>query len=258
MAEQLLDGHEVGTFGQHIGCERMPQHVCPPAGQVGQVGQILVGHGIDPIGLERISIDVGQEVLGRESDLGIASVAILDDEGFEFGAERDKAFLVPLAPDLELMALDIDVPVLEAGHFGAAHPGGIDQVDEQMVADAFEILSVFDVVDQVVHLILGDPDGQDLGHLGGGQQRQGVGGNQSLPSQVAIEATQTTYPALDARRRLMVPAHFGHPPTDNVQVGLKRVERPGFASHKFLEALQVGCIRLGRAVGIVPLVADII
>src|SRR6266567_7816638 len=129
MAEQYLDGAQVGAGFKKMGRETMAQSVGmnAPVVEAGAFGSDLAGRPED-LGSDRVACRV-PAVAGEEPLLGLApeSAPVRAQFFQQLGAEHDVAVLAALAlVDVNHHPLAVDVADLQAGRFCASRTGGIE------------------------------------------------------------------------------------------------------------------------------------
>ena len=125
MAEKLLDRPQVGSTLEQMSRERVAQSM--------RVGEEAAKRArVEP------SAAGGEEerVVGTARQLrsGLAQVP-RHDVGRLF-PERDDPLLAALAAHAHVLLLEVDVAQIEADRLGAPEPGGVDELDQRVVAQA--------------------------------------------------------------------------------------------------------------------------
>ena len=146
MAEEFLDGAEVGAIGEKMGGEgvaervgvEVPIHVDEADvffddaayGTLGEAAAGVVEE--DGLGVRGVAMTAASSG-GLQEEL-FAERPILFESFLSFGAVGDDAFFVAFAADAEDALFLVEVGVIEAGEFADAEAGGVEEFEESAIA----------------------------------------------------------------------------------------------------------------------------
>ncbi len=218
VAEEVFDGFKVGTVVEHSRGKGVTEHV----------GRALVGGRYQAeVVFDRLA-DLGRReppalaVDKKRSVVDAAHVAPLAEiglqMGIEFGAKGDDAVFVTLAQHLDLTAGPTETVHVEPDEFGEAHAGGVEGEEDEMVAQAGEIVGKGRMVEQAVHLVFANESRQRSWQFGIGHEAHGVGLDEALPEEVFEKRAQRTEHPLDGLGLDATRPLSGHPAADEVAV----------------------------------------
>src|SRR6266542_6246045 len=143
VAEELLDGAEIGAGVEEMGGESVAERVRGESGAF--VNQVQKGHHrvLDrahghPLAAvaEKKRSAVGAGPDRAEQLVALRFVVAQRERGVI--AEGGDALLPPLAADFHLLGEEVDVGAVDSAQFGEAHPGRVEELEDRRVSDVGE------------------------------------------------------------------------------------------------------------------------
>ena len=204
VAEELLDGFELGAMGEHGGGKAVAENVGGAAalGRHGLKGPL---HRRQQVGVtDAVTADGEEEGMvgeGMAFDVGTAFAEVDLEIVVEFLTVRDNALLVTLTCYTETVAAEIDILHIDAHQFGSTDAGVVEEEEEGAVAHAEIVVAEVVVLEEAVHLGLSDECREALHLLGVLHQPHGIDLDASLAQQETVERPQRRHIALDISGR---------------------------------------------------------
>ena len=142
VAEQFLDGPEVGAVVEHVGGETVPERVgTHAAGEAGDAG-VLLQHPTHTAGAEASPVLVEEEGFpvhpGPPAPVTLAQVQVVLEGSHRRPTDGGDPLLAPLSPQEGHLSEAVQIAQVELDQFAYAHSGAVEQFQDGPVAGAQE------------------------------------------------------------------------------------------------------------------------
>ena len=211
--EQFLDDADFGPVVEHGGGEGMAQHVGAALLLCGDAAEVVLYDILDMVALDASGAGADEEgvVVGHVVKHLVAHTEVFAELRFGFGHEGYDALLVALAGDLDGVVAEVDVAGVEPDELGQSHAGGVEELEDGVVAMAFVGVGEGGVVEQAVHFRLFDEMGQGFLLLWPFDALCGVVPGEVTADEEAVERAKRAQAVVDRRGRASVIHHRYHP-----------------------------------------------
>ena len=256
MAQQLLDGTEVGPCVQQVRGEGVAQGVGRNFSGDGGSLQRLVEKAPHAAHVQPGAPEVEKDRLLAHARARLQSAPaaqVLPHGLYCLGAHRHHALLPSFPPDPHHPLAQIQVIEIQRREFGDAHPGGVEQLQDGPVPGS-QGRGVIGHLQQMAHLDHAEQPREPVLLLGGGHAQGGIRGNLSVALEIPEEGAQGRQLARRRRALHLAAVELPQERAYRQTVHLARVDS-ALRSHLLLqkggELPQVGGVGtngLGRAV----------
>ena len=224
VAQQFLDGVQVGPLAQQVGGEGVAQRVRVLMRHRGRhLTQILFDGAIHQLFIERRTlVGAQQRPACVRPKLGGAGGAVFFQHPQQRGVQGHEALLVALARYAHGAPGPVQVTLTNAQQLGEPDAGAVERFEHELVAHPGKAVGKLKRVEQPVQGLFGHKFGQLLGHFGGLDAQHGVGLDTVLAQQKLVERAQASHLAVHGARVELLPHQLHHPAPNKRVRGLRQ------------------------------------